>query len=110
MKPFAEAGIELADVLRALVAGGNVLAALQGARKRRRRVPHKQETLVRLIADIGTAGLDDLRKTFPKEWARIAKRRERQAALLAKRDFFRNIADLVGRINAALIAGRRDLG
>ena len=108
MRNFAEAGIHVTDMLQAIITGGNVLATLQGARKQRRRVPEKQERLIRLIGARGTATLDHLRETFPKEWATIAKRRQRQPTLLAERDFFRNVADLVGRTNAALLAGYED--
>ena len=62
---FTEAGIEVVDVLKALVIGGNVLATRQGAPKRRRRVPSKQETLVRLVGAKGTATFEHLVESFP---------------------------------------------
>jgi len=101
---FDEAGLNADEVLHALVLGGNLLAAQQGATKQRRRVPRKQEQLLRLVAEHGTATFDQLRETFSREWNAIAARREGEYLLVAKRELFRNIADLAGRINAALLA------
>lgn len=108
MVTFAEAQLDAAKVLQAIVLGGNTLASRQGARKQRRRVPQKQERLVLLVAENGQATLNDLTQAYEKEWAAVAKRRKGQPRLLAKREFFRNIADLAGRINAALVAGYED--
>lgn len=110
MESFARSGRDVSRVLRAVVLGGNALAARQGARKRRHSVPGKQERLVRLLAEHGEVGFEALCEAFPREWAQVAKRRAGQAKLLAKREFFRNMADLVARVNEALLAGYEDAG
>lgn len=100
---FEEAGLDLQDVLKVVVIGGNVIGRERGARKLRRRVPRKQEALVQLVSRLGCAVFDDLASTFPKEWARIQSNKEGEYILVAKRELFRNIADLAGRVNEALL-------
>lgn len=100
---FEEAGLDLQDVLKVVIIGGNVIGRKRGAKKLRRRVPRKQETLVQLVAGVGRAGFDELAASFPKEWARIQSNKEGEYVLVAKRELFRNIADLAGRVNEALL-------
>jgi hypothetical protein len=99
MRSFREAGLDVEGVLRAIVLGGAALGA-----KPRRTVPGKQEALVRLVAERGRTDLGELREAFPEEWTRIAARHKGGARRLADREFFRNIADLASRVNAALVA------
>lgn len=108
LKPFSDADLDLSQVLQAVVLGGKALGAREGAKKQRQRVPEKQERLIRLVAQHGDVPFELLCDAFIQEWTRIAKRAKGQAKLIAKREFFRNIADLVARINAALIAGYQD--
>ena len=100
--------VDVDVVLRAVVIGGNVLAAAEGAKKTRRRVPRKQEKLIRAVADEGSADFDRLSETFEREWKAVLKRHRRSYILVPKSEFFRNIADLCGRVNAALLAGYRE--
>lgn len=104
-----DTGHELAtdDILRAVVIGGNVLGTVRSAKKTRRRVPRKQEQLIHAVAAAGRAGFEELASAFAKEWATIRKRRKGDYLLVAKRELFRNLADLAGRINEALAAGFR---
>ncbi len=104
MTTFAEAGIEVDQILGRIVVGGNVLAERSGAKKRRRRVPYKQAKLVLLVAANGQVAMDQLTDEFAKEWAAIQKRRKGQPPIVRKREFFRNIRELVERINEALEA------
>lgn len=100
--------IDVDGVLQAVVIGGNVLATAVGAAKTRRRVPRKQEKLVRAVADEGQADFERLSETFESEWKAVLKRNRRAYILVPKSEFFRNIADLCGRVNAALLAGYRE--
>jgi len=108
MIPFSESGLEVERVLEATVIGGNALSRRRGGTKIRRRVPAKQERLLRLVAEHGCVDFSHLVGEFKEEWKTIQYRRRGEYVLIAKRDFFRNIADLAGRINAALVAGYRD--
>lgn len=99
---------DVEGVLQAVVLGGNVLAAMEGAKKTRRRVPRKQEKLVRAVAEDGEADFERLSETFEREWKTVQKRNRGAYILVPKREFFRNIADLCGRVNAALLAGYRE--
>ena len=103
MKPFDQESLRVTEVLEAVVIGGNVLARQLGSKKARRRVPQKQETLLRLVCEKGTAEFEDLEAQFNDQWTRTYERRKPLRA--AKREFFRNIADLAARINGALVAG-----
>lgn len=100
--------IEVDGVLQAVVIGGNRQAAAEGAKKTRRRVPRKQEKLVRVVADEGRADFERLSETFEREWKAVLKRHRRSYILVPKSEFFRNIADLCGRVNSALFAGYRE--
>jgi len=99
-KPKIDVGAFLADI----VEGANILAAGAGGKKRRRRVPTKQEKLVRLVAEKGTATFSDLSQTFSREWKTVEGRHKGEYILVPKQEFFRNMADLVGRINQAVLA------
>jgi len=99
--------IDVDALLGAIVLGGQALAREQGGRKVRRRVPAKQERLVRLVAKTGSAGHAELAQEFKREWETIQRRRKGEYALLVRREFFRNMADLAGRINAGLLAAYR---
>jgi hypothetical protein len=92
--------------LDAIVLGGNVEARAANRRKSRRRAPPKQERVVRTLWATGTATLDDLKAEFNEEWDKICSRRSGDGA---KREFFRNMADLARRINDALKAGYGDV-
>jgi hypothetical protein len=105
---FEEAGLDLPDVLKVIIIGGNVIGRERGARKLRRRVPRKQESLVALVAELGCAEFEDLASAYPSEWSKIQSKREGEYILVAKRELFRNIADLAGRVNEALMTCYRD--
>ena len=108
MKPFAEVGLDLDQALEAIVIGGNALARAWGSRKRRRRVPVKQERLVRLVAKKGSVSLGQLVSTFEQDWSKVRLRREHKPRRVAEREFFRSRTDLAARVNAALVAGYSD--
>jgi len=96
--------LDVEEILAVVVVGGNVLAERQGARKRRRRVPRKQEQLIRLVSENGRVGIQSLMEGFSREWKTILKKRKGEYVLVPKQEFFRNMADLAGRVNAALLA------
>ena len=105
--PFSEVGIEVDDVLETIIAGGNLIAERHGSKKRRRVVPAKQRKLVRLVAAEGTVAFKQLKNAYAAEWLRIEQRRKGQPRVALKREFTRNLSDLVRRINSALDAVHR---
>jgi hypothetical protein len=104
--PLGSAGsISAEALLEAAIIGANVLQQARGGRKQRKRVPVKQERLLRLLSERGQGSLDRLTTEFGQEWNRI---RGRKSGESANREFFRNMADLATRINEALAAAYRD--
>jgi hypothetical protein len=99
------APVDVEALLEAVVAGGNLLRRGQGGTKPRRRVPMKQERLLRLLSIYGAVSLDHAIEEFADEWNRIHARRSGD---VAKREFFRNMADLASRINDAFAAIRQE--
>jgi hypothetical protein len=65
----------------------------------------KQERLLRLLSIYGAVSLDHAIEEFADEWNRIHARRSGD---VAKREFFRNMADLASRINDAFAAIRQE--
>ncbi len=108
MDSFDPSTLDVDKLLEAVVIGGNALGARKGARKTRRRVPEKQERLVRLVASNSVTTFEQLTLEFVEGWKVVVERNRDRARRLAKKEFFRNIADAAARINAALIAGYED--
>jgi len=105
---FETAGVSLEGYLRALIEACNAERRSQGSARQRRRVPKKQETLIRRIAEVGTIEIHLLMETFPKEWEKILSKHKGDYILIPKREFFRNMADMVARINSPLVTAYRN--
>ena len=108
MEPFEDVGLDIDRVLEAIVLGGNVLQSRVGARKRSRQAPAKQAKLVRLVAAHGLVMFDQLIVAFPREWRAIDQRWIGQARVAKKRELFRNVVDMIERVNEALRAGYQE--
>ena len=75
---------------------------------RRRQLTSKQRKLIVLLADGATVGTDDLAKAFPDEWNSILAAHPARETTLQHQALFENLADVVSRINAYLLAGYKD--
>mgnify|MGYP001815925630 CR=1 FL=1 len=87
--------LDVEAILEALVLGGQELGKQRGASKIRRRVPAKQERLVRLVVHLGTASFHEMTDAFQEEWHTIQDRRQHEYILLQKREFFRKVRQCV---------------
>ena len=75
---------------------------------RRRQLTSKQRKLIALLADGDAAGTDELTKAFPDEWNAIITAHPDREMTLQHQALFENLADVVSRINAYLLAGYKD--
>jgi len=108
MPTFSECGLDVELVLEAVVIGGNIDAIGKNGKKKRLRVPRLQESLIRLAEGNQVIDHDILADKFKRQWSSVKKRNRGKFILEQKRDFFRNFAKLVCRINDSLCAGYRD--